>query len=449
MKDMRFIEEGFLSRIIYEPASIKEASKSIQPSQLIFPEYRAVYKAMLELLKEKKTVADDLLFLKMGKDYHQIIIDLMASYASSGIEHYINEIERNSAERDLRTATASILNREIPIDEKLELINGITRDIAKKRNATPILTIRNSRDIVAKKPHFFLPDKLPIQENEVSMISASGGTGKSWTALWLMFELQIQHGLKVFAFLSEDTLENTKHRIDELCKVHPNFKEEYINYVGKESRPQPIFGYDSNGNLQATEYFYQFKEALKDFDIVILDPLIGFAGGDENNNIEAKFMISLLNEWGAKEDKTFIILHHHGKNDLVRGASAYIDAVRMHYILGHYKDEKSGEVDETKRVAKLDKDNHHRGKKDFIIALFLPEQHRTKEPHKEKTVPEKQRVKEKTSQNPEPKRQKKAPDIAPDEYAEIVSEKIASFDIGKKPSKNIDEHWGENEKKHW
>ena len=48
--------------------------------------------------------------------------------------------------------------------------------------------------------------------------------------------------------------------------------------------------------------------------------------------------MSLLNKWCVDENKTIILTHHHSKasgtnKSSARGASAFIDACRMHYVI--------------------------------------------------------------------------------------------------------------------
>ena len=85
--------------------------------------------------------------------------------------------------------------------------------------------------------------------------------------------------------------------------------------------------------------FYQFKRALKDYDVIILDPLIAMFGADENNNAHARKFVNLFTRWATKEGKTIIFIHHGAKNtSQSRGASAFVDAVRLVYRVEHIKE---------------------------------------------------------------------------------------------------------------
>ena len=80
--------------------------------------------------------------------------------------------------------------------------------------------------------------------------------------------------------------------------------------------------------------------------------------------------MSLLNKWCVDENKTIILIHHHSKSNgtsksSARGASAFIDACRMHYII------EKVENDSRSRKVIIDKTNHFSNdKKDYIIKLF-------------------------------------------------------------------------------
>ena len=104
--------------------------------------------------------------------------------------------------------------------------------------------------------------------------------------------------------------------------------------------------------------------------LIVIDPLIAFFGADENSNADARFFMSLLNKWCVDENKTIILIHHHSKSNgtsksSARGASAFIDACRMHYII------EKVENDSRSRKVIIDKTNHFSNdKKDYIIKLF-------------------------------------------------------------------------------
>lgn len=181
-----------------------------------------------------------------------------------------------------------------------------------------------------------------------------------------MMELQ-KTGLSCFGFFSEDAKGVTKDRLEILKKTHQNLQNIEIDILGKESRLQNFIKADKNGNFEISDYFFQFQKAMKPYDVIVIDPLISLIFKDENSNVEARYLMNLLNAWIEKENKTLLLIHHEskGENSGSRGASAFVDAVRIHYTVSKI------ENDAEKRKLKLEKANHYSGdKNEFIVKLF-------------------------------------------------------------------------------
>jgi len=103
------------------------------------------------------------------------------------------------------------------------------------------------------------------------------------------------------------------------------------------------------------EAFKTIREAWKGLDFVIIDPLIAFFSGNENDNAQAKQFMSILTSIATQNDQAILVLHHQTKQDqegnsTTRGASAFVDAVRILYSLKYDKDK-------GKHIIKLEKDN--------------------------------------------------------------------------------------------
>ena len=223
--------------------------------------------------------------------------------------------------------------------------------------------VSNTKNLKAEKPIFYLNDFLPIQKEEITMISGKGGTGKSFVAIWLSAMLTKKEKLKVFSYLSEDSVVNSKYRFDILKQKNRYLEGGDFDLFGKDSCPQS-FVEKIDGSLKASTYWFNFISFFAKYDVIILDPLIAFLREDENNNIEARFLFNLINEWCISQHKTIIILHHHNKNNEIRGATSFVDSVRLHYSIHIKKD------NENSRFLKLEKKNHYRGKDEFEIKLF-------------------------------------------------------------------------------
>lgn len=305
----------------------------------------------IKILMQKNKTFDEIAFLNV---FSANPISNLDKYEEKIIEKstrnmYINEIHKITAIEDI--SFDEILNKAKKVEENLIENNNVSGFIAPK----------NIKDIKAQVPKFFLRNLLPIQEQEITMISSKGGGGKSFLAILIASMLVEIENKKVFAYLSEDSIQNTKNRFNKLKEIYENM--EYFDIWGKENRPQSFVKKTKEG-MEASSYFYKFTRYFKAYDVIILDPLIAFIAEDENSNTEARFLFNLLNEWCEKENKTIILLHHHNKDDKMRGASAFVDAVRMHYSVT------KKENNDTARFLKLEKTNHFYGDNEFEVVLF-------------------------------------------------------------------------------
>ena len=70
--------------------------------------------------------------------------------------------------------------------------------------------------------------------------------------------------------------------------------------------------------------------------------------------------MNVLNRMAQERLLTIILIHHHNKGNegaRTRGASAFVDAVRLLYTVNTIKNSESKEIHPTKRKIKIEKDN--------------------------------------------------------------------------------------------
>ena len=227
--------------------------------------------------------------------------------------------------------------------------------------------VTKANSIQAKEPQFFCSDWLPIPKNTLTMISAPGGTGKSFLSIQLAIRiiqqlLEKNNNKKVLLWLSEDPLFLTKDRIEKILKRILRIENE--NEIEKILEKIDIIGAE-----QETIYFQNLndkqmeelgKELVTQYAVVILDPLIAFYDGEENSNSQARKFMNLLNRIAQSRLLSIVLIHHHNKNSegtKTRGASAFVDAVRLLYSVSTIKNKETEEIHPTKRSIKIEKDN--------------------------------------------------------------------------------------------
>ena len=221
--------------------------------------------------------------------------------------------------------------------------------------------ITNANEIDAREPSFYCKEWLPIPRNTLTMISAPGGTGKSFLSIQLAIRIITENpNSKVLLWLSEDPLYYTKDRINKIF-------ERIVTHL-QDKKEEILANIDIIGAEQQTIYFNELNqkqlkelgdELVTNYNVVVLDPLIAFYSGEENSNSEARAFMNILNRMAQDRLMSIILIHHHNKMEnggRTRGASAFVDAVRLLYTLNTIKTGEK-EIHPTKRKIVIEKDN--------------------------------------------------------------------------------------------
>jgi len=357
------IERTVLSSLLFNSELLNQCNLKVEDFYLF--DHQLIYNAIEELIKEDLPIDENFIIKKIGAKKEQSLINVITTNPISNIYPYILEVKEESRKRKINTqlnllrAKNDMSAKELMIEIEKTFLNNSELNLDLNS-----IKISNTEYIKAEKPTFYLEEIIPIQKKEINMFTSAGGGGKSFTLLKILLELS-KRKIKCFGYFSEDSIGSTKNRIDILRNIDSTLNEN-IDIVGKDQPLKPFIEFDKNKNLKQTDFFYSFKKLMKPYDVICIDPLIAISGEDENNNTQARFLMNLLNEWIEKENKTLLIIHHHnkGKNSTSRGATAFIDAVRIHYEV-----EKKDNND-SDRFLKLKKTNHYQGKNEFKINLF-------------------------------------------------------------------------------
>ena len=370
------IERAILSSILSDNTSYDEISHILNTNDFYLPFHQVVFQAIKELLNEKDFIDEYILKNKLEKEKkldEEMFLEIIATTPIVNVEDYAQIIKELAIKRRLELL---LKKNSINIAEKntFEIVETLKSELESiNKNNIDTFKLKTFSKVENKDIEFILKDYLPIPKKAVTLLSAKGGAGKSWLVLQLALKFINQTGKKVFAWLSEDPDFATKKRaekiLNELLINHNDTKYFDINhsiynnfcYLGSETRPFHLIEYDYK-NKKINPLFYKLKHTLRDFDFIILDPLIAFFGGDENNNSQAREFMNLLTEWADKEDKAILVVHHNNKSFTggIRGASAFVDAVRLQYELltpNEIKDDKKELLQDNIRILKIRKDN--------------------------------------------------------------------------------------------
>jgi len=366
------IEKAILNTIIQDNSQFDLISNILNSNDFYKPFHQIVFKFINQILKEKGFVDEYILKEKLEKEKkldESDFIEIIATIPIENITEYAKIVKELALKRRLELL---LKKNSINIAEKntFELIEALKNELEYiEKDNIDKFELKTFNKVENKDIEFILKNYLPIPKKAVTLLSAKGGAGKSWLVLQLALKYINQTGKKVFAWLSEDPDFATKKRaekiLNEILINHNDTKYFDINhpiynnfaYLGSETRPFHLIEYDYS-KKQINPLFYKLKNTLKEYEFIILDPLIAFFGGDENNNSQAREFMNLLTEWADKEDKAILVVHHNNKSITggIRGASAFVDAVRLQYELLTNSD-KENSLPNGYRKIKIQKDN--------------------------------------------------------------------------------------------
>lgn len=327
------IEKVVLSSILFNSETIEEIGLIISENDFYLPLHKKIYSLMQKLHKKSMPIDEEFIIkYDNSKQVQDILIDILSITPVSDPIAYAKEIKEISAKKQIDMLSIKIKQMTSDEDTKSsEILNFIENEYEAlaSRNNYNFLNESSIAEIKAEDTNFICKKYVPLPEHAVTLISARGGTGKTFVAIKIADEaIKENPDYKVLIVASEDRKGKIKARAEKLNISNPNI---FISDV----TPFDVLEKDyKTQNWKPTEEFYKFKKEISKYDLIIIDPLISFYSGKENDNGDAKkFMLQFTN-FCSKMNKTIVFLHHAGKNDTgTRGAGAFADASRLAYFV--------------------------------------------------------------------------------------------------------------------
>ena len=357
------IEATVLSSLIYSPALFETYASKLSKKFFFLPFHVKIMEVLLDLHANDKIIDEEIVRNKIGPEYENDLIYILTKNPITRLDDYLEILQDYSIKRDMQMLAFDIskgLESNLSGTELQARLSNLTTTLTSS-NPLELLEISNIDKIEDKEVDFICKDWLPVPVRTVSLITAPGGTGKSWLVMQFAIRaIQSGESKKAFLWLSEDPKEISKNRFNKVFDKVLNLQENSIkSKLDISDSPTIQFLYDDQRKVEVSPLFSHFKAKMQEYDLIILDPLIAFYGTDENNNSSARRFMQLFTDWANKENKTIIFIHHSTKNTTQsRGASAFVDAVRTVYEIDKIKDKEGNIKESSKRVIKLTKDNY-------------------------------------------------------------------------------------------
>jgi len=339
------IERAILSSLIFDPYG-DDAGYIISHTHAddyYLPFHQYVYTAINELIREEKPVDEEFVrgaLIKGGHWDEVAMLDLLSATPVTNTRAYVGEMVALSQKRKLVTLATTIKKQILEDDEDaLSTIDDTIRRAERIAEGGAVQISRKSMAYAeAKAPEFMVKDWLPIPKATTSMLVAPGGTGKTWVSLQLAVRMVREDAArKVFLWLSEDPEGIVKSRYDAVISDVLYGTKSTEDVQIDISTDDPVLMLDGRGSsVRLSPKFYAIKRELRAYDVIIIDPLLAFFGGDENDNSQARIFMQPFLNWARSENKAIIFIHHSKKGiaetgSRARGAGAIVDAVRCVY----------------------------------------------------------------------------------------------------------------------
>ena len=338
------IERALLSSILFDPQddAVQGLYSRLSSSDFYLPFHKAFFSACSELQREEKPVEEEFIRTLLIKNnmFDEVgMMDIMSSTPISNINAYVNNFVSMSQKRSLMMIATEMKKELIEGDAApLEVIDNTIKRVERvAENGSIVIKRQCISSIQEKEPEFFCKTWMPIPKGTTSMVVAPGGTGKTWFVLQLAMRIaQEDRNSKIFLWLSEDPEGIVRNRYDAIKNKILIGKYD-IDAQIDISTEDPLLLLETQGKTaKLSSKFYAMKRELREYDVIVIDPLLAFYGGDENDNSQARVFMQPFLNWARHENKSIIFLHHSKKGEATgaskaRGAGAIVDAVRCVY----------------------------------------------------------------------------------------------------------------------
>ena len=356
-------ERSILSSIVFDPATFEELNAILKIDDFYLPAHQNIYHAMSDLTAADKPIDEEFIKKELQKNNsfeEQVMLEILSANPISNTKAYVDEIVDKSRVRKLLSIATTIKKAALEENESSDTI--ITK-VDNELNAIVEMDSTSSDfglvcidDVEDGKTEFILKEWLPIPRGTVTIIAAPGGTGKSWTAMQLSIRHAHATDKKCAVWLSEDPLFESKSRAAAICKDILKTTKSLKNIRLVTRSPIQLI---QNKQFSHAN-FYKFKKNFKEYDLIILDPLLAFYGSEENDNSQARMFMQPFMDWARETNKCIIFLHHSKKGgdgsmkSNARGAGAFVDASRTVYEINKIEESQESNM----REIVLTKDNY-------------------------------------------------------------------------------------------
>lgn len=287
------IERAVLSSILFNPDEFEDVKKNINYKDFYYPAHQKIFEAMNTLNDELMPIDEEFIKKKIGDKLDEsVLIDILSANPITKVEAYVKEIKEGSTKRKIKSLLhdmkKQINNENISSAKILSEFDDRLKYLS-KTNVDNFLKAKPLNEIEEEETEYICKNLIPFPKYSVGIISAKGGVGKTFAALKqadVFIEEQLKETgtyKKVLILATEDRAGKIRYRANKLNLKH-------LEHIEISS----IYSFDvmekdyKTQNWKTTEDFYKFKADSAKYDLIVIDPMISFYSGKENDNGDAK-----------------------------------------------------------------------------------------------------------------------------------------------------------------
>lgn len=335
------IERAILSTLITYPEvdKINETISTIEASDFYFEQHGLIFNTIIGQYNNDRPIDEITVYLRnQAKIEENYYLEVIATNPLASLTDYLKQLKFYSLERQIRVIAAKVKEGDFKKINDLQVLQDKMEFLGEIRDLKPFTdkfeAYIGSLDLdvekIKNKKVEYLYDNFLVK-NDIIMIVARPGTGKSLLSVALCNMLLSENKVKRVLYLDGDNSELTiKTR-----NIH-HLKEKFgnrLNYLVELTRSS----------------FMQVINELKRIDLtdclIVFDSIKNFIIGDRNNHKDVTDFMNILKIL-RKNSATIIFLHHQNKlnkefNSDFAGSSAFAEDVALAFELRKNEDKQT------------------------------------------------------------------------------------------------------------
>lgn len=335
------IERTILSTLISYPEvdKINEAIMIIKANDFYYEQHGQIFDAIIGEYNNDRPIDDKMVYIRnQNKIQENYYIDVISTTPLTSLTEYLKIIKLHSLERQITIIAAKVKEGDFKKINDLHVLQDKIESLGEVSELKPfnekfesyISSLDLDVEKIKNKKVEYLYENF-IVKNDITMVVARPGTGKSLISFALCNVLLIEDKIKRVIYLDGDNSELTL-KTRNIHHIKEKF-ENKLNYLAELSRT----------------VFFQLINSLKKMDLtdclIVFDSIKNFLVGDRNNHKDVTALMSILKIL-RKNGATIIFLHHQNKlqkdfNSEFAGSSAFTEDVALAYELKKNEDKQT------------------------------------------------------------------------------------------------------------